>query len=77
MPKQKTIGELIAAGQKAEMLTTAELAAKIGIDPNTVYRHKSGDRIPSVPTLRKYCDVLNIKRADAVAGTDEARKQQD
>lgn len=75
MTKPKTLGELIAERQRAMMLTAVELAKELGVDPNTVARHKSGNRCPSPAHLRDYCRILKIKPADAVAADAETRKR--
>jgi len=74
MPNQLTIGELISQSQGA-MTSTAELAQRLGIRANTVYRHKYDANIPGAYTLRKYCHVLKINDADMEAAAAESRER--
>jgi len=75
MTTQQTIGELILERREAELMTVEQLAAEIGLTPNTVYRHQAGVFAPRMETLAEYCRVLGIDGAKAAAARAESRRR--
>ena len=58
MAKSSPIGEKIKAGRQERGLSVAELAAKAGVDPVTIYRLESGQRKPRAATVSKLVKTL-------------------
>lgn len=54
-------------------LTIAEVSRKLGVDPNTVFRWESDNRVPKSRYLMQLCDMYNIS-PDWILGIEEEEK---
>jgi len=75
MAKKKTIAMLIRQELKKRKMTIEQLSKEMSVPRNTIDRHLAGDRIPSAEALSRYCHVLDIDAADALATILRAKKQ--
>jgi transcriptional regulator with XRE-family HTH domain len=62
-----SIGQVARRARKALGLTQKETAARIGVTEEFYARIERGNAFPSVPTLRRLADVLDVS-ADALFG---------
>jgi transcriptional regulator with XRE-family HTH domain len=56
----KTIGAVTLTARKRAALTQAEVARRVGVQLVAYGRIERGQMFPSVPTLRRLCEVLGI-----------------
>lgn len=52
----------------------AELAARLGLEANTIYRWTSGTRVPHWNDILAMCEIFNCT-ADELMGSNEANPQ--
>jgi len=55
-----SIGEAVKKVRLFKKITQKELASKIGISPNTLYRYEHGDISLSIEMLNKIANALNV-----------------
>lgn len=60
MLSSKSIGEKIAESRKRQMLTQAELAAKVCISPQAVGKWERGESMPDLGMLNRLAEVLGV-----------------
>lgn len=71
---QSTIGKNLKKYRKAQGMTREKVAEKVGISLTFYANLESGNRIMSVPTLRKLADVLQTS-TDAILYEEEKNSQ--
>lgn len=69
----KTIGLRIAAARKLQDMTQDELAEKIGVHKQTLWRWEAGKRAPNGGELRELATVLDCS-ADFLLGLSDTLK---
>lgn len=69
-----TIGQNIRKYRKEEGLTQAELAKKIGVFQHHIYRWEKDIVIPSIETIKKLANVLEVS-TDGLLFSEEERKK--
>ena len=57
----------IASRRRELCMTQAQLAEKLGVEPETLSRFERGKNLPSLSTLEKLADLLLISVADLLA----------
>ena len=61
-----TIGATARAAREALGLTQAQVAERVGLVPLVYSRLERGKMLPSVPTLLRICDALDISADEAL-----------
>ena len=61
---------LIYLRNKAK-ITQVDLAKKIGVSPQTVWRWEHGEREPSIEIIKKLCKVLNCTEVELLGSSEE------
>ena len=63
-PLAQRLGTQIAALRKTKEWTQADLAERIGVEPETISRFERGATVPSLHTLEKLAQSLKISIGD-------------
>lgn len=72
---QSKIGAYIAVKRKAQDLTQAQLAQKLGVSDKSVSKWERGVCLPDVSLFQDICGILGISINEFFAGEDIARKR--
>lgn len=64
-----SIGATARAAREALGLTQAQVAQRVGLVPLVYSRLERGKMLPSVPTLLRICDALDISADEALGRT--------
>ena len=71
---QSKIGAYIAVKRKAQDLTQAQLAQKLGVSDKSVSKWERGVCLPDVSLFQDICGILGISINEFFAGDDIARE---
>lgn len=71
---QSKIGTYIAVKRKAQGLTQAQLAQKLGVSDKSVSKWERGVCLPDVSLFQDICVILGISINEFFAGEDIARE---
>lgn len=71
---QSKIGAYIAVKRKAQDLTQAQLAQKLGVSDKSVSKWERGICLPDVSLFQNICGILGISINEFFAGEDVARE---
>ena len=71
---QSKIGAYIAVKRKAQDLTQAQLAQKLGVSDKSVSKWERGVCLPDVSLFQDICEILGISINEFFAGGDIARE---
>ena len=70
------IGNKIKEIRKKRGLTQAELAEKINVDPKYISRLETGNSTPSIPTIAKISETLDVEMFNFfIVETDKKKNQ--
>lgn len=67
MTLPKDIGKKLKNARLEAVLTQAEIAKKVDIQPNTYARIERGESVVKLPTLRKLIKVLRLNPSDILS----------
>jgi transcriptional regulator with XRE-family HTH domain len=72
-PAQRNrLGGRLRAARLAAGLTLAQVQETSGVDKGVISRIETGQRMPSLATLRKLRDALHLSDSDVIAWLDSA-----
>lgn len=71
MLTQTMSGEALRKAREQRGLSGRDLAARLGVRDDTVYRYERGDRQPSARTFIRICAVLEINSDDLLLDTEK------
>lgn len=68
-----SLADSIDDTMKRKKVTTRELANRLGVKYQRVYRHKAGYVIPTLESLLKMCNALDVDLNELIGAKHERR----
>ncbi len=67
---RKMFAYRLVQARRIRCMSQADLATKSGLHPAAISHFETGNRMPSIPNLKRLADALNIK-TDHLLGRDK------